>query len=52
MRITTPARRLSAIFTIALLLAGLGACNTMQGAGQDIEAAGQAVEDTAEDASN
>ncbi|MEM9442670.1 MAG: entericidin A/B family lipoprotein [Pseudomonadota bacterium] len=31
------------------LLAGLAACNTIAGAGKDIEAAGGAISDTAED---
>jgi entericidin B len=39
-----------------LLLAGallaLGGCNTMEGAGQDVEAAGDAMSDTAEDVQN
>ena len=33
---------------LALMLA-LGACNTMSGAGEDVEAAGDAMSDTAED---
>ena len=36
---------------IALLLAmGTTACNTVEGAGQDIQAAGNAIEDAADDA--
>jgi predicted small secreted protein len=31
------------------LILTLGACNTMSGAGEDIEAAGDAMSDTAED---
>ncbi|MDH3662313.1 MAG: entericidin A/B family lipoprotein [Alphaproteobacteria bacterium] len=31
------------------LLASLSACNTIAGAGKDIEAAGEAISDTAED---
>ena len=31
------------------LLAGLSACNTIAGAGKDIEAAGETITDTAED---
>lgn len=37
-------------FTVLLLATaalGLSACNTMQGAGQDIESAGEAVQDAA-----
>ncbi|MBO6677657.1 entericidin A/B family lipoprotein [Parvibaculum sp.] len=40
------------IFTaVALLLGfGLAACNTIEGAGQDIENTGEAVQDTANEA--
>lgn len=40
------------IFTAFALLFGLGlaACNTVEGAGQDIENTGEAVQDTANDA--
>lgn len=38
---------------IAFLLATAAtACNTVEGAGQDLQAAGAAVENTADDASN
>jgi entericidin B len=42
------------IFLLAALTASLGmtACNTISGAGQDVEAAGEAVSSTAEDAKN
>ncbi|HEX6866625.1 MAG TPA: entericidin A/B family lipoprotein [Caulobacteraceae bacterium] len=42
------------IILLTLMAAGLtvAACNTIEGAGQDIQAAGTAVEDTAQDASN
>lgn len=43
-----PRTRLLAVLSVALLLAGLTACNTIEGAGEDLEAAGDAVEDTAE----
>lgn len=36
---------------LSLVLAGmlaLGACNTMEGAGKDVEAAGEAVQDAAD----
>lgn len=39
-----------AVMTIAVLAIGAGAvtaCNTVQGAGQDIEAAGETVQDAA-----
>jgi len=36
-------------FVIALIaIAGLAACNTVAGAGQDVENAGSAIEDAAE----
>ncbi|MDP1626160.1 entericidin A/B family lipoprotein [Parvibaculum sp.] len=37
---------------LALLVAGIGlsACNTVEGAGQDIQRGGAAIEDTANDA--
>jgi predicted small secreted protein len=37
--------------TLSLLLAtlALGACNTMQGVGEDVQAGGEAIEDTATD---
>jgi predicted small secreted protein len=42
-----------AAWTLGVVLLGLmltlGACNTMSGAGEDIEAAGDAMSDTAED---
>ncbi|MFZ5718810.1 MAG: entericidin A/B family lipoprotein [Pseudomonadota bacterium] len=39
---------------LAMLAAGLtvSACNTVAGAGRDIESAGEAVEETAQDAKN
>ena len=40
---------------LAIALAGtlaVSACNTMEGAGKDIKAGGNAVEDTARDAKN
>jgi len=44
--------RSKSIFVLLAMGAGvvLGACNTVEGAGRDIEAAGDAVADTAEDA--
>ena len=40
------------IFLLAVLAASMAtaACNTVSGAGKDVESAGQAVTDTAEDA--
>lgn len=33
-----------------LLFAGLAACNTVEGAGQDVEAGGEAISETAQEA--
>ncbi|MCB1675044.1 MAG: entericidin A/B family lipoprotein [Halioglobus sp.] len=38
------------LLLVAVLALGLGGCNTIAGAGQDIESAGGAIEDAAEDA--
>jgi entericidin B len=38
------------IVFVILALVGLGACNTIEGAGQDISTAGQAVTDEAQEA--
>jgi len=35
-----------------MLAAAAAACNTVEGLGQDTQAAGEAIEDTAEDAAN
>ncbi len=35
-----------------LLAAAAAACNTVEGVGEDTQAAGEAIEDAAEDASN
>lgn len=42
------------LIILAVIAAGLttAACNTVAGAGRDVEAAGEAVTDTAEDAKN
>lgn len=37
---------------LVALSAGLSACNTVEGVGEDIESAGDTLEDAAEDASN
>ena len=37
---------------LAASIGSLGGCATIEGAGEDIESAGDAIEDTAEDASN
>lgn len=41
-----------AALVFVLAAAAAAGCNTVEGVGQDMQAAGQAVEDTAEDASN
>jgi predicted small secreted protein len=46
-----PERRFAAHFLVLLML-GLAACNTVEGAGRDIEAAGDSIADTAEDAAD
>ena len=40
------------LITMFLLSIFISGCNTIQGAGEDVQQAGQAVEDTAEDAAN
>ena len=40
--------RLIKLFALALFAAGAAACQTIQGAGQDIENAGEALEDAAD----
>jgi len=54
MKTETNTRRSIIVHTCALLLTGstlaLMACNTVEGAGDDIEAAGDAISDTANDA--
>jgi predicted small secreted protein len=52
--VINPNRVKSAVI-LAIALAGtlaVSACNTMEGAGKDIKAGGNAVEDTARDAKN
>jgi entericidin B len=44
------AMSLLAVFALGLTAAGLSACNTVEGAGKDIEATGDAIKDTARDA--
>ncbi len=41
--------RLFATFTVLVGLSVLTACNTVEGAGEDIESAGNAVQDAADD---
>lgn len=47
---TPPTRRLLPALLLATCSAlTLGACNTVEGAGEDIEDAGEAIQDSAED---
>ncbi|MBS3805075.1 MAG: entericidin A/B family lipoprotein [Oleiphilaceae bacterium] len=40
---------IQAFFLSLIFLVGLAGCNTMEGAGEDIEAGGEAIEEEAED---
>ncbi|MGX6646607.1 entericidin A/B family lipoprotein [Maricaulaceae bacterium MS644] len=40
--------RIATLFVCFLMLVSLTACNTMRGAGQDLENAGESVQDAAE----
>lgn len=40
-------KRIAMIFTTMLLVVTLSGCNTIEGAGQDIEEGGEAIEDAA-----
>jgi len=42
-------RKLTAALLAIALVAGAAGCNTIKGAGRDIESAGEAISDTAED---
>lgn len=42
-------RALLAVMVATFSAAALSACNTVEGAGQDIESAGEAIEDSADD---
>lgn len=41
-------KKLFAITLLAAFVGGLAACNTMEGAGEDISAGGDAIEDAAD----
>ena len=49
---TNTAQKIACLALLAILALPLGACNTMEGAGKDIEKAGDKLEDTARDAKN
>jgi len=36
------------VLTLAVMIFGLAACNTVQGAGRDVQEAGDAIEDSAD----
>lgn len=41
----TPMRRLAFVLALGLMAGSLGACNTVEGFGDDVEAAGDEVEE-------
>lgn len=43
-------KRFITAFAALLMVAGVSACNTVAGAGEDVESAGDSVEDAAESA--
>jgi len=43
-------RSLASFILLGLAFASLTACNTISGAGKDVQKAGEVIEDTAEDA--
>ena len=45
----THLRHMLAFFAAAILALAVTGCNTMRGAGEDVEAGGEAVSETAED---
>ena len=45
-------RSLTSIALLGFLMGSLAACNTIEGAGQDIQKAGEVIEETADDAKN
>jgi predicted small secreted protein len=45
-------RKLALAALLGLSVASLSACNTVEGAGKDVQKAGEVIEDTAEDAKN
>ncbi len=45
-------RILLSLLSVCVLSVFLQACNTLEGAGEDIEAGGEAISDTASDAKN
>ena len=45
-------RKLTAALCLALMFGSLAACNTVEGAGKDVQKAGEEIEDAAQDAKN
>jgi len=45
----TASKLIGALFVLATLSWALPACNTVEGAGEDIQATGDAISDTADD---
>ena len=43
-------KKLAALVVLAGLVVGVSACNTVDGAGKDVKATGQAIENTADKA--
>ena len=42
--------RMAALISLTALVLGVSACNTIEGAGKDVKATGQAIEDAAKNA--
>ena len=42
--------RIAALISLTALVLGVSACNTIEGAGKDVKATGQAIEDAAKSA--
>ena len=49
---TATLRKLAWLSLLACTVGGLAACNTVEGAGKDIEAAGEEIQEEADDASD
>lgn len=45
-------RKLGFLAILGWTVGGLAACNTVEGAGKDVEAAGEEIQDAADDAKN
>lgn len=50
--LTSRARNVAAVIAAVLLSATVVACNTIEGAGQDMQSGGKAIERKADDAKN